>query len=271
MRFVPRTPRDDVNVSPQHPLSEALTLLAGLTVVFALVCALVLFFVDFVIALVPPATEVRVLSAWTPEGLVPPAAESEDEEQAEALLARLAARAPATGYSFRLRLSSDHEPNAMALPGGVIVLTRGLLAQVRSENELAFVLAHELGHFQHRDHLRQLGRGVALGLLFTAAGIGGNQLEARWGASIADLTARGFSRRQERRADRFALELVQAEYGHVAGALKFLERLRDDDSGRGHLAYLSTHPAPAKRVEELEAYARSHGWALEGPIQPWPE
>lgn len=80
-----------------------------------------------------------------------------------ALLERLVASWPEAPFTFELALVEEEEPNAMALPGGAILLTSGLLETVDSENGLAFVLAHELGHYAHRDHLRSLSRGLALG------------------------------------------------------------------------------------------------------------
>ncbi|HIA01310.1 MAG TPA: hypothetical protein EYN66_05285 [Myxococcales bacterium] len=51
----------------------------------------------------------------------------------------------------------DDDVNAFAAPGGRIYLTRGLLRKVKNENELAFIVGHELGHFKHKDQLRALG------------------------------------------------------------------------------------------------------------------
>jgi predicted Zn-dependent protease len=81
------------------------------------------------------------------------------------------------------------------------------------------------------------------------------------------LTARGFDRDQEREADGFGLQLVQAEYGHVAEAADFLGRL---DEGSRLVAYASTHPASAERIAEMREFAQTQGWALTGPSVPLP-
>ena len=132
---------------------------------------------------------------------------------------------------------------------------------------MAAVLGHEIGHFHGRDHLRGLGRGVVVQLSFAVA-FGGTGGEALPGL-VAGLADRGFGRRHESEADRFALALMQREYGHVAGADRFFERLPDagDPGLDDRLAeYVSTHPLSAARIDELAAYARENGWPTNGDL-----
>ncbi len=179
---------------------------------------------------------------------------------------------PAAPYAFDVGVIEEPDPNALALPGGRILVTRGLLLNARSENELAFVLGHELGHFRNRDHLRSLGRGLVTGLLTSALGAatglgGSNPLGLAQG-----FAERGFGRSQERDADAFALGLVYALYGHVAGADDFFERLTADSSRRGvgRLGrWLSTHPLSQDRIASLQRLAQERGWRAEGKLTPW--
>jgi Zn-dependent protease with chaperone function len=149
-----------------------------------------------------------------------------------------------------------------------VVLTSGLLERVRSENELAFVLGHELGHFRHRDHLRGLGRELALGVVLAGLGLSGAGPAGDLAGLAARLAERGFDRDQERAADAFGLELLAAEYGHVAGASQFFELVEAPDGGLA--AWLSTHPLGDERAASLEALAAARGWRLSGPLQPPP-
>ena len=103
-------------------------------------------------------------------------------------------------------------PNALAFPGGLIVLTTGLLDGLGSENELALVLGHELGHYAGRDHLEGLGRGLALAFTLGIFGAGESGSAAGLAALAAQLAARGHDREQETLADAFGLALEQAEY-----------------------------------------------------------
>jgi predicted Zn-dependent protease len=229
--------------------------------------------VDLLVPQVPPSTEVRLFGPF-----VEKLAGSTDAGQAElraslvSLLERLSAHWHESPYRFQVCIWKDPAPNAFALPGGVIVLTSGLLESVESENELAFVLAHEVGHFYHRHHLRNLGRGFVLSWILGAMGADGNGLSGSGlGTLAATLTMRGFNREQEREADRFGLELVYREYGHVAGSWDFFGKLPESSSEleRGVATYASTHPLSTARVQALKMLARERGWPVVGKTHPF--
>jgi predicted Zn-dependent protease len=266
MEFKPRVPREDVNVGPTHPLREAATLVVGLTAAVALVLVLITWSIDLLVTWIPPKAEARVFGQLGAEMVgTRPAAHDERVERAQGILERLAARWADCPYpSFRVEVFESEDLNAGALPGGLIVVTSRLLDEVETENELAFVLGHELGHFRDRHHLRRLGRGAAWGLGLAALSGSGNSVPSLT-SLVGELTTRGFDRDQEREADRFGLGLVQAEYGHVGEAADFLERL---DAESRLVAYVSTHPASSERTEELRELALEQGWALSGPSIP---
>lgn len=265
MKFTPREPREGVNVSKEHPLVEAGTLIAGLGLIFVAILLLLIFLVEIALYFVPEEKEVAMFSAWLPEDISTVAHDDPRLVQLEGLVERLSGHWPDTKYRFWVEISDSSEMNAMALPGGLIIITTGLLDSVRSENELAFVVGHELGHFRNRDHIRGLGRGVVLAMLLAAmgSGQGGDVLTY----PVADLTLKSFSRRQESAADRFALELVHAEYGHVAETWAFFERIGKSDGSSPRLTdYLQTHPQPGRRVEAIIEHAGERGWSINGSV-----
>jgi len=268
MRFIARKPRDGINVSDTHPLAEAGLLVVGLSAIFLALVVAVIFFVELALYLVPADTEARLFRNWLPADLVTVAPDDERLYQAQLLLDRLAAHWADAPYDFTVEIDQSEVANAMAMPGGLIVLTSGLLDQVETENELAFVLGHELGHFRNRDHLRALGRVGALSILLaTVAGKDSSRLSL----TITDLTLRGFSRKQETRADEFGLAVVYAEYGHVGEAWRLFERWDEVDSGTLEVAsYFSTHPQTADRIDDLGLLARREHWQLDGQVTPLP-
>lgn len=268
MRFVTKIPREGINVSDEHPLVEAGTLVVGLVALFVIITLTLVFLVEVVLFFVPEDTEARLFSEWLPEDLVSVSPTDARRLETQQLVDRLAARWPESPYVFRLEVDDSDAANAMALPGGLIVVTRGLLDQVESENELAFVLGHELGHFRNRDHLRILGRGLVLSLVFSVAT--GSDV-AGLGVKAADLTLRGFGREQESRADAFALAAVHSEYGHVDQAWRLFERWAASDVDASALAtYLSTHPQSRDRAQRLRELAERGSWRLSGDITPLP-
>lgn len=264
MRFVARQAREGINVSKTHPLAEASVLVAGLAAIFAGIALLLIFLVEVALYFVSAEKEAEIFANWMPEDLVTVSADEEHLPATQALVDRLAGHWPDTPYDFRVVIADSEVANAMALPGGLIVVTTGLLDQVESENELAFVLGHELGHFKNRDQLRALGRGVALMLFFAAAT--GSDVSGL-GIKVADLTLRGFSRKQESKADQFGLNIVNAEYGHVDEAWRLFERWGIEDNALpGLAAYFSTHPDTGDRITDMRNFAATNAWRLDGEI-----
>lgn len=151
---------------------------------------------------------------------------------------------------FHLVLIDSEDVNAFAIPGGVIGVTRGLVETLGDEEIAhAFVLAHEIGHFKHRDHLhgmvRQLGTGAALGIIFGSSGA--MQLTG----PANEFVAMGYSRRQERAADEFGLKLVQDVYGRTDGTERLFEKLQSD-SLPGWAYMFATHPDTRDRLKRLK-------------------
>ena len=269
MEYRPRTPREGINVSATHPLSELFTLVAGIGLAVVAFVVAVFVFIEVVIRWVPPSFESRVFgSLWSAD------TDSEREDPrldaAAALLARLESHWEENPYALRLAIMEEVSPNAFAVPGGTIYVTRGLLDSVESENELAFVLGHEIGHFRNRDHLRGLGRGLILSLTLSAL-VGGSAVESI-PQVVTTITESGFAREQEREADAFGIALVEAEYGHVAGADGFFKRLPDAsaDLSDEFASYLATHPVSEARIENLWSLAAENRWSVTGDLTPLP-
>ena len=209
----------------------------------------------------------------------------------QTLVDNLAAHWEEKPFPLRVSIADDFTPNAFALPGGRIIVTEGLLGSVESESELALVLGHEIGHFEQRDHLRGLGRGLALGLVglgLELGGAGGAMSLVEGAIGFAD---RHFDRDQESGADRFGLGLVWSEYGDVSGATDFFAKMASDDPEPGDSApkdsenentqegkrdrlgqkiegYFSTHPLDESRVRALNALADEQGWPRSGDPVP---
>lgn len=266
MRFVAKQAQEGINVSDTHPLVEAGTLLVGLTAIFVVIAIALIFMIEIAMQFISVEDEAELFDGWLPEDLVAVSPADERLLETQLLVDRLARHWPDSPYQFRVEIDDSELANAMALPGGLIIVTQGLLDQVESENELAFVLGHELGHFKNRDHIRALGRGIVLSLFFTV--ITGDDV-AGIGIKVADITLRGFSRRQETKADEFGLAVLNSEYGHVNEAWRLFERWDiDDDRFLDLVTYLSTHPDSGDRIKVMLDHADAEGWLAEGDVSP---
>lgn len=264
MKFTPRLPRENVNISKVSPLRELFVLLSAvlggvLIIYFVLGVAL-----DIIVSRMPDQAD-KILGTFFSAHYNFEREPSPAEKETQKLLDDLVQYLPPRSLEFTVRIADNTQVNAMALPGGHILVFSGLISEIQSENELAMVLAHELGHFVHRDHLRGLGRRVVLVLLSVAFfGVDSPITElAQRTLATAELR---FSRAQEEAADNFALHLLNKKYGHVAGATDFFDRLKDKQRRPRFLAYFSTHPHHRDRVVLLEAEIRKSGYIVKEKI-----
>lgn len=170
-------------------------------------------------------------------------------------------------YPISIDVTESEQVNAAALPGGHILIFGGLLDQVTSENELVFVLGHELGHFKHRDHLRRLGRGLVIWVVSLFL-LGPDNDVGEFLFSALGVANRTHSREQESAADEYALEVMNCHYGHVGGSTKFFEHLRDNNQMPEILKYYSTHPSDQKRIDDLNTLAIKKNFKVNS-VKPW--
>lgn len=269
MKYVPREIIDEVNITPVHPLVNFGYLIG--TVVAAAVAVYVGLGVAGaqIAARLGPDAEDKVGEVIFNNvfSAMPLTTEGEEFEYIETLANSLRSDALKERPDLKLHILEESIPNAMVSAGGYIYITQGLLDKAETENELAFVLAHELGHYEHRDNLRSLGRSIVFLSLNGAIAASGVQLPAFLSGSmgLADLH---YSRDQESRADIYALEIMQERYGHVDHALDFFKRLNEEELDLGVadrlLEWQSTHPLTESRIESLEELANQRGWSLEG-------
>jgi Zn-dependent protease with chaperone function len=145
---------------------------------------------------------------------------------------------------------SSKIPNAFALPGGKIYVLDGLLEKAQSPDELAGVLAHELGHVKHRDGIRKIihdgGTSFLIGLLFGDVTGAGAVLFA--GRSLLDAS---YSRDAERDADAFASQTMRL-LGRPAAPLGELLLRLPGAQAKGSLSMLASHPLTQERLEALK-------------------
>ena len=162
---------------------------------------------------------------------------------------------PSLPYSFEV--VDDPTPNAFALPGGPIFVTRGLMDMMDSEAELATVVGHELGHVNARHTAQQITKsqlaqvGLVAAMIF-APGLQnfGNAL-----SSGMQLLFLKFSRDDERQADElgFGYALKQNyDVREMAKVFTALQRIEDLEGGGKVPTWMETHPDPGERIQTAE-------------------
>lgn len=220
--------------------------------------------VDRVVALVPAELE-RTLgdAVWdSMRGDLDVVDDAEANAALEALAAPLLAASEGEGLDVRLFLVRAPEPNAFALPGGVVALHTGLVDVAGDGAEVLGVLAHEVAHVAERHSLRQLVQSLGVfavvqALVGDLGGLVG--VAAEGGTRLATLE---FSRDHEREADAVGWEILVRAGIDPRGLVRFFERLRELEAERGvgpegGLSFLSTHPATEERIRVLRERAEA--------------
>lgn len=166
---------------------------------------------------------------------------------------------------FTFRVLDSPVVNAFALPGGYVYVTRGLMAHMNNEAQLAVVIGHEIGHVAAR-HASQRGLQQTIGSVVVLGGaILGQELLGLPGETILNLSSQAagllflsYSRNHERESDRLGVEYA-AKTGYVAaeGAAFFTSLKRiSERAGQSIPSLLSTHPDPGERERNIPRKAR---------------
>lgn len=263
MRYVPKELTGNVNISRRSPLKELANLLFSLSATIVLIYIALGFLVDIIIPWIPQGVEKNLGKFYEPlylsQHLDAPFAET-----IQKLLDRLTGDLkPNKGY--KVYVVENSQVNALALPGGTIIVYSELLKQLGSENELAFVLAHELGHFDHKDHLRALGRGLVFFVVSSVFFGQENQVNKFLGNSLTKAEMK-FSQRQEQKADFFAIELLVKRYGNASGAIEFLNKIKEKEKMPRFFYFFATHPHPLNRIRAAQDKIKKEGYLLKEPV-----
>jgi hypothetical protein len=167
---------------------------------------------------------------------------------------RLVGGLGATPFKFTVRVLDSDEVNAFALPGGYLFVNRGLIEQADDSFEVAGVLAHEIEHAVLRHGMHNILREAGVMLLLSAVVGDVGAIEQFLLYNAASLTRMSFSREQESAADAAGLDLMYRAGLDPTGLSRFLAKLASKEGTMGGaLSLLSTHPASAERVGELNA------------------
>lgn len=172
---------------------------------------------------------------------------------------RMAKLSPRQDVKYQFAIADLAEPNAFALPGGYVYVSRGLLALANDEDELAGVIGHEIGHVAARHaaqrETRQMGAGILSVLGTIAAGVVGGGQAAQAVSQLGQVAGAGYvasySRDQERQADGIGQQLAAAGGWDPEGLADFLRTLDREgkiDPGKARQAtFLDSHPQPGER------------------------
>lgn len=178
---------------------------------------------------------------------------------------RIAARAD-TPFDIRVRAVEAPMSNALALPGGPILITDDLIRDARTPDELAAVISHEVAHIEKRHVMQAVWRDLGIGMLLdlvVGGGTGAGQQAVILAGQASDLS---YSRGAELEADAGGQALLHAAGLSSRGMAPFFERMARAEGDAGQLGtaaeFMSTHPDSKRRSQAARAAERSGESAL---------
>lgn len=204
----------------------------------------------------------QALAPWDKQGKIDndPALKARIEDITSRLIAQAIRHRPETAqWDWRVAVIDDPKtPNAFCLPGGRMAIYNGLTAKLNAtDDELAQVMGHEIGHALANHGAEKMSIGLASGVLITALGVasGDNGRRNQQIGQLAALLAWQLpnSREAETEADRIGIELAARAGYDPKAAPALWQKMLAAEGGKGGFDWLSTHPASEKRMAVLAA------------------
>ncbi|MGF1643143.1 MAG: M48 family metallopeptidase [Thiotrichales bacterium] len=168
-------------------------------------------------------------------------------------------RPDAPKWQWEVNVITSDELNAWCMPGGKIAFYSGIITKLNlTDDEIAAIMGHEIAHAL-REHARerasqQMGTGLVIGV--GAAAVGAGQTAVDLAQMITQLTlSLPNSRLHETESDRIGVELAARAGYNPRAAISLWEKM-NKASGNGPPQFLSTHPSPTTRMQDLDDYSR---------------
>ena len=259
MKYSGKLPDERVNHPGENLFLLGIKMLVGLLVVVVLFYVAATLSVNLIVEHISPQTEQKIMKYIRTDINT---TEAKRNVKLQKIVDKLS-RCAKLPYHVDAYVLHDFHVNAVALPGYKMMVTKGLLHKVKSENELAMVLGHELGHFKHRDNLKALGKGVIFALVGTL--LSSDNYGSLFQTTLT-LTDSRYSQTQEMDADLFGVDVMQCAYGTTNGATALFEKMKKEGEGWKYL--LADHPDFVDRIEAMKLYIRSKGYNTDKPTIP---
>ncbi|MFW6148982.1 MAG: M48 family metalloprotease, partial [Atribacterota bacterium] len=165
--------------------------------------------------------------------------------------------------NYQFNIIDREGPNAFAFPGGFIYITADLFDYIHSDDELAAIIAHEMGHVIHQHSIKQMqeNRKMKLVELFAVL-LTGDPTIGLLGELITITVLNNYRREYEEEADLTALELLnKSPIYHPVGLLTYFEKVGSEDllKPNNNLGIFQTHPDVEERLKKVKQYLKENG------------
>ena len=212
-------------------------------------------------------------TAWTDlKSQTPQTSNSRMKNRVLNVWSRVESVTPKAGEQWDVAVFDSDDVNAFVMPGNRVGVYRGIVETVENDDQLSSVLGHEVGHTVYRHANRRMSRAmlaqgalaagqVALSTSETANQYGG-AIAALGGAAVQFGVILPYSRQSELEADKAGADYMHSAGYDVREAVRLWEVMDAKSSSNRQPEFLSTHPHPSTRINELKQYINARGYAL---------
>jgi predicted Zn-dependent protease len=180
---------------------------------------------------------------------------------------RLFQNLPQKTFTYKFRIIQSEDLNAFTMPGGNIFIYTGLIKFTDTPEELAAVLAHEIGHAEERHVVGKIIKEIGIGLVFTLIAGDNAALLTQIGHTMASTV---FDRSQEKEADDFAFDLLEKSSINPTALAGFFIKMNKLQGGDGAAPeILMTHPSNEKRIKAAKGYKVKKGFEVKPLPLDW--
>ncbi len=243
---------EGINTSESHPLKEFFILTGGVIAIVVISFYLLIVTVDFFADKIPFAWEQSI----PVESLL-----ETDTTDAPPYLERLTRQVVADmalpeGMQVTLHYVNSDTVNAFATLGGHMVLHRGLLEKLRSEDELVMVIAHEIAHLKYRHPISAASHSLLAMMVLSLFTSSADDVLNRLMGTTGLITLMKFSRDYEHHADAAAVDVLLRRYGHAQGAVALFDVFKAEHGDAEPVEFLNTHPLTERRIQRALSLAQ---------------
>ncbi len=238
-------PDDSVNIPKESSLAILIKLSISLMIIAILIFGTLKVVVDFGVEHISDKEAIELTKLISPK-----LSQKATEDKNLSKIAKEVFECSSLSFEPKIFIIDSKKANAFAFGDGNIYITKPLLKKIDSNEEIAFIIAHEIGHFKHKDHLKKLG----MKLILVALASLGVDLDNFILSNTINLEESKYSQKTEIEADRFGLNVLDCVYGRVDGAVSIFNKLRVDEKGSNYL--FASHPSFEERLRLIKKWQK---------------
>lgn len=250
---------DNVNITETNTLKDLVQIV--LNIILIIVCVYLFVFYTSGIILISLSPEQQVVV----ENFISPSVKTDTIELTEKEKQKLKdirnnilkvdPKFPKTS-NLDINVIKNKQLNALCYPNGNIYITSALYNELKTDEELTFVIAHEMAHYRNKDHLLNLRRGISNSviLILTAFASPNNREISTVIDGSLEITDLKFSRGVEEKADKYAIKIMNILYGNAKAGADVMKTLKYKN--RFDVEFLSSHPNIDKRINYIEKFSK---------------